>query len=98
MDCTTFETKTQSGGSKTNENLIPEKVYYPPAYSSPELVALLPTSAGEILTDCERVAPFFTPQGWHSSAWGKKDKADEWRKKLDEARKASATRPKEKQP
>jgi hypothetical protein len=27
VDCTTFETRTQSGGSKPNENLIPEKVY-----------------------------------------------------------------------
>ena len=27
VDCTTFETKTQSGGSKPNENLIPDKVY-----------------------------------------------------------------------
>src|SRR5690348_6802597 len=28
VDCTTFETRTQSGGSRTKENLIPEKVYY----------------------------------------------------------------------
>jgi hypothetical protein len=28
VDCTTFETRTQSGGSEPNENLIPEKVYY----------------------------------------------------------------------
>src|SRR5437868_3898341 len=26
VDCTTFETRTLSGGSKANENLIPEKV------------------------------------------------------------------------
>src|SRR5262249_43772682 len=28
VDCTTFETRTQSGGSKPNENLIPDKVYF----------------------------------------------------------------------
>ncbi len=28
VDCTTFVTRTQSGGSKPNENLIPNKVYY----------------------------------------------------------------------
>src|SRR4051812_17459114 len=27
VDCTTSETRTRSGGSKPNENLIPEKVY-----------------------------------------------------------------------
>jgi hypothetical protein len=27
VDCTTFEARTVSGGSKPNENLIPEKVY-----------------------------------------------------------------------
>src|SRR5262245_42017065 len=27
VDCTTFETRTQSGGPKPNENLIPDKVY-----------------------------------------------------------------------
>ena len=27
VDCTMFETRTVSGGSKPNENLIPEKVY-----------------------------------------------------------------------
>src|SRR6266536_4274343 len=26
VDCTTFETRTQSGGPKPNENLIPDKV------------------------------------------------------------------------
>src|SRR5207248_3353841 len=29
VDCTTSETRTVNGGSKPNENLIPEKVYYP---------------------------------------------------------------------
>src|SRR6266542_4091321 len=28
VDCTTFETRTQSGGPKPNENLIPDKVYW----------------------------------------------------------------------
>jgi len=28
VDCTTSETRTVSGGSRPNENLIPEKVYF----------------------------------------------------------------------
>src|SRR5437763_16108991 len=42
VDCTTFETRTQSGGPKPNENLNPDKVYYPTAAAAADDLAKKP--------------------------------------------------------
>src|SRR5262249_12279850 len=48
VDCTTFETRTQSGGSKPNENLIPDKVYY----RTLEADRMIPKRRNTKLTEC----------------------------------------------
>lgn len=56
VDCTTFETRTQSDGPKPNENVIPDKVYCLPITRHTGLTTTISRPAGWALQLLLRLA------------------------------------------